>query len=254
MPEIGATLREARTRTQVDITEVEAATKIRAKYLRALESEEWELLPGPTFVKSFLRTYAEYLGLDARLLIEEYKLRYEQTSDAELPPISPGRERDRGPRRGIPRGAVLTLVLLLLVGALYALGQWGSSNDGAKPTATNGNGRGARRHRARRPRPRRATPARPTRAALRITATGTVYVCVVDAAGRKLVPGRTLAAGQSLPPLRGPRFRVTLGNASVRLRVNGKVLPVPPSPRAINYEITPAGRRPLPPGSASVCA
>ena len=65
MPEIGSTLREARMRARIDITEVEQATKIRAKYLRALENEEWNLLPGSTFIKSFLREYADYLGLDA---------------------------------------------------------------------------------------------------------------------------------------------------------------------------------------------
>ena len=68
MPDIGATLREARMRARIDISEIEAETKIRAKYLRALENEEWDLLPGPTYVKSFLRTYAEALGLDAKLL------------------------------------------------------------------------------------------------------------------------------------------------------------------------------------------
>ncbi len=64
MPDIGASLREARMRQRIDITEAEADTKIRGKYLRALENQEWELLPGPTFVKSFLRTYGDYLGLD----------------------------------------------------------------------------------------------------------------------------------------------------------------------------------------------
>ena len=66
MAEIGSTLREARMRARIDISEIEAQTKIRAKYLRAIENEEWGLLPGPTFVKSFLRTYAEALGLDGR--------------------------------------------------------------------------------------------------------------------------------------------------------------------------------------------
>ena len=66
MAEIGETLREARMRRRIDMTEVETATKIRGKYLRALENEEWDLLPGPTFVKSFLRTYAEALDLDAK--------------------------------------------------------------------------------------------------------------------------------------------------------------------------------------------
>jgi len=66
MPEIGETLRDARMRARIDVSEIEAKTKIRAKYLRALENEEWGLLPGPTFVKSFLRTYAQALDLDGK--------------------------------------------------------------------------------------------------------------------------------------------------------------------------------------------
>ena len=98
MPDIGASLREARMRARIDVSEIEAQTKIRAKYLRALENEEWDLLPGPTYVKSFLRTYAEALDLDAKLLVDEYKLRHERLSEVELQPINaaaPGRERRR---------------------------------------------------------------------------------------------------------------------------------------------------------------
>ena len=93
-------------RARIDITEVEQATKIRAKYLRALENEEWNLLPGPTFVKSFLREYADYLGLDSRALVEEYKLRNERPSEHELAPISPqlgARPARRGPERAAHR-------------------------------------------------------------------------------------------------------------------------------------------------------
>ena len=104
MPEIGETLRETRMRRRIDMTEVEAATKIRAKYLRALENEEWDLLPGPTFVKTFLRTYAEYLELDPRLLVEEYRQRFERPSTQDLTPFGPGmggarrrRQRQRRP-------------------------------------------------------------------------------------------------------------------------------------------------------------
>src|SRR3954451_10013033 len=114
MPEIGATLREARMRARIDISEIEAETKIRAKYLRALENEEWGLLPGPAYVRSFLKTYAEALGLDAKLLLEEYKLRHERPSVHHLMPIGAPRRRGgrggalgpparrREPRRGIP--------------------------------------------------------------------------------------------------------------------------------------------------------
>src|SRR6201996_9612114 len=105
MPEIGATLREARMRARIDISEIEAETKIRAKYLRALENEEWGLLPGPAYVRSFLRTYAEALDLDAKLLLEEYKLRHERPSDHDLMPIGAPRRRGGGGRgrMGPPR-------------------------------------------------------------------------------------------------------------------------------------------------------
>src|SRR5436189_6473999 len=107
MPEIGASLREARLRAKVDITDVEAATKIRAKYLRALENEEWGLLPGPTFVKSFLRTYAQALGLDGKALVEEYRLHHETPSETALEPIvaTPRRQRGGRDRGGRGRGA-----------------------------------------------------------------------------------------------------------------------------------------------------
>src|ERR1700694_3156116 len=129
MAEIGETLRQARMRARIDVSEIEAKTKIRAKYLRALENEEWGLLPGPTFVKSFLRTYAQALGLDGKALVEEYRLRYENPSEAALEPIvsTPQRSRARGgggragsggPSRGYLAlvGAVVLVIVLLIVG------------------------------------------------------------------------------------------------------------------------------------------
>src|SRR5438552_3434129 len=117
MPDIGTTLREARMRARIDISEIETQTKIRAKYLRALENEEWELLPGPTYVKSFLRTYADALGLDGRRLVEEYKLDHERPSDIEMLPIAPpGQRRQRAPAR--PSMAPRVLVGLALVAVL----------------------------------------------------------------------------------------------------------------------------------------
>src|ERR1700712_4216460 len=151
MPEIGATLREARMRARIDISEIEAETKIRAKYLRALENEEWGLLPGPAYVRSFLRTYAEALDLDAKLLLEEYKLRHERPSDHDLMPIGAPRRRSGGrggrggggrggPRqpRGIPVGLVIGVIIVLLVGALYGLGKLNRSDDNGSGSGTSG--------------------------------------------------------------------------------------------------------------------
>src|ERR1043165_5697542 len=139
-PGSGETLRETRMRRRIDMTEVEAATKIRAKYLRALENEEWDLLPGPTFVKTFLRTYAEYLELDARLLVEEYRQRYERPSTQDLTPFShrraPGRRKGRG-LSSFGRIAVMVGLVVVLLAALGLLGTIGNGDDDEPPAAPN---------------------------------------------------------------------------------------------------------------------
>src|SRR5215218_8804141 len=137
MPDIGTTLREARMRARIDISELEAETKIRAKYLRALENEEWDLLPGPTYVKSFLRSYADALGLDGRLLVEEYKLRHERLAEGELQPITPRSNRDRRKRKtpGAGRDVLVAVVVLAIVGGLIALGRVGGGDDDGSDAA-----------------------------------------------------------------------------------------------------------------------
>src|SRR5215213_3914535 len=106
MPSIGDTLREARMRQKLDIADVEARTKIRVKYLRALENEEWGALPGHTFVKTFLRTYAEVVGVDAHLLVEEYRTTHEaqEEDEFEVQPLSRRPPSRRETRRRPPPG------------------------------------------------------------------------------------------------------------------------------------------------------
>src|SRR3954470_23507012 len=249
MPEIGETLRETRMRRRIDMTEVEAATKIRAKYLRALENEEWDLLPGPTFVKTFLRTYAEYLDLDPRLLVEEYRQRYERPSTQDLRPFKPGaaaQRRRRPPRRG-PSGPALVVVLgvVVLLGVLYLIGtKWGNNEKeppvaGATPTAT----RTATPTATKTPRkPRRA--ATPKVVSLRLTARQLVYVCVVDAGGHAVVNGVNLQPGASTRTLRSKSFKMNLGNANVRLTANSQTYTVQDTGNPIGYEVKP-GKKPV---------
>ncbi len=81
MFEIGNTLREARLRRGIDFPQAEADTKIRAKYLRAMEEEQFDLLPATSYVRGFLKSYAEYLGLDGRLVLDEYESRFGPMAD-----------------------------------------------------------------------------------------------------------------------------------------------------------------------------
>lgn len=256
MAEIGETLRDARMRARIDISEIEAQTKIRAKYLRAIENEEWDLLPGPTYVKSFLRTYAEALGLDARMLVEEYKLRHERLADDQLRPIGPpGAARTgRAPVSGPPRLLIVGVIVALVLGALWIVGSMGG--DDSEPTAPVTTTQTQ-------PEPRtttRETTTAPARAqqprrvvSLQVIPTGEVYVCLVAAGGRTLVPGVVLRAGETTQTFRSRRFLINLGNGNAQLRINGRVREVPASSEAIGYAITRLGRQPLPAGQRPDC-
>src|SRR2546421_12255996 len=102
---IGEVLKRTRTRRKLDIHTVEQQTKIRTKYLRALENEEWDVLPGPAYAKGFLRTYAQFLGLDGDALVDEYRRTVESSlgANAPFPFTEPVLERRRRPGEEPPR-------------------------------------------------------------------------------------------------------------------------------------------------------
>jgi hypothetical protein len=248
MPEIGATLREARMRAKIDINEVETSTKIRAKYLRAMENEEWDLLPGDVYVKSFLRTYGDYLGLDTRQLLDDFRSRYERPTDQELRPVAPlGRERERTPRGvAIPPWLAIGLVLVVVVVALYLVGIGSNGKSTPSTSSTAGVTHHAHGHGRGRLRPKAKAPVQPRSVKLQLVPTGQVYVCLVDGSGRKLIPGQIYDTGQTIPTEIAEKMLLTLGNASVTMKVNGKPVPIVPSPTSIGYELTPGRDRALP--------
>jgi hypothetical protein len=248
MPEIGETLREARMRARIDVSEIEARTKIRAKYLRALENEEWGLLPGPTFVKSFLRTYAQALGLDGKALVEEYRINHEVGGDPAMEPAGGGSQRAPGGRR-LPRPpsrgylalvAGVSLLIVLLIVGLVAGG--GSSSRRTHTTAsdrrTQHGGAG--------------TSSYANTVSVSLKATGTVYVCLVDEGGRKLI-GQTLEAGTKTATYTGRSFDLVLGSSAVALTIDGRPRTIPESSEVIRYSITKAGRRTLAAGHLPMC-
>ncbi len=272
MPEIGPTLREARMRARIDISEIESETKIRAKYLRALENEEWGLLPGPTYVKTFLRTYAEALDLDAKLLVEEYKLRHESLSDHELAPIGPPRSsartgggRPSGPR-SIPRSYLLAGLGLALAVVIFVLSRLGGSDDQPASTAA-GSSTATSATAQPTPRPTTASTAAPapepkkkpsTVVKLKIVPTGEVYACLrAKGQRRALINGATLTADSKVSTFRSSRFRLVLGNANAELRVDGKKRRVPSdasSAAGVFVQITKNGLSALPRSKRPDCS
>jgi cytoskeletal protein RodZ len=251
-------------RQKIDIAEVEAATKIRAKYLRALENEEFGLLPGTTFVKTFMRTYAEYLGLDAQLLIEEYRVDYEPRGEGDQPMVSrPSRrqqERRRPPRaqRGPPGpGTAIVVVMVVVVAILAILGLTGGGDDkGPKSptTATTAKTKKERQRERQQARARRRRQAKPTPTSVRlhVVPTEATYLCVDRGAGTPVVYQATTSDSQTF---HGKRLRLNIGNAAtVRVFNNGKRVALPPGATIIGYQFTPTRSKPLPAGATRPCA
>jgi cytoskeleton protein RodZ len=133
MFEIGNSLREARLRRELDFPELEQGTKIRGKYLRALEDEAFDQLPAPTYIKGFLRTYADYLGLDGQLYVDEYNVRYSSGSEVLERGIKAGRPVSRRPphrHRRLESNVVwLSLAGIALVTALVIVA-WRDGGEG----------------------------------------------------------------------------------------------------------------------------
>jgi cytoskeleton protein RodZ len=269
MEQIGAQLREARMRGKIDINQVESDTKIRAKYLRAMENEEWGLLPGEIYAKTFLRTYADYLGLDSREVLDDYRRQYERPTDHDLRPLASGRERDRRPGSGRrqqpqPRGGggfrippwVLVLIVLLVVAlALYLVGSPGNDNKGAATRSTSTTAsKHHKRHKPKHGGAARHHPAAPKSVHLSLVPTGTVYVCLVNGHGRKLINGQQYSAGQKIPVQVARTLLLTLGTSSVTITANGTKVPIAPSSSPIGIRFTPGKHSSLDSGNQPQCS
>lgn len=118
MFDIGSSLRDARLRQNLDFPELEERTKIRPKYLRALEDERFDTLPSPTYVKGFLRAYAAALGLESQPFVDEYNSRF--AVGEEDAPIRTRRVPTRSPRREA-RESRLAVVVVLAIAVVTAL-------------------------------------------------------------------------------------------------------------------------------------
>ncbi len=134
MFEIGSTLREARVRRNLTLQQVAEDTKIRAKYIQAMENEDFDVMPGSTYVKGFLRTYSTYLELDAEVILGEYCTRGQAPREIHEP--FGGVSTLGGPRSHRRRNTVVVLAVVCLVALaiIWVLGQGGQ--DATKPPST----------------------------------------------------------------------------------------------------------------------
>jgi cytoskeleton protein RodZ len=238
--QIGEVLKGTRTRLGLDIATVERETKIRAKYLRALENEEWDTLPGPTYVRGFLRTYSSYLGLDADALVDEYRRVIERSPAAEQPylfsePLLERRRRPPPPRRRA-WGQVLGVVGILAVSVAAVIAvvridplDWFNSSEGAH----HGKGKHAKRHHHGKGSKLRRQGQGGSSSGKAVTLTliphDEMIVCLLPGHGRPLIDSQTLVAGSKQGPFVPPaeNYRLDLiSGGSVTLVLAGKPQPV----------------------------
>jgi cytoskeleton protein RodZ len=251
--EIGPTLREARIRHKIDLSEIEERTKIRVRYLRALENEEWDLLPGPTYTRSFIRTYALTLGLDGERLADDFR----RVQEAQVAEPAGGREpaglpthlspAGEGPRFGA--GFIAALAAAALVVAVIVLGitggdeneKAGSGAEAAKGAGSKGKGNQA------------AAGKGKGKVSIRLTATSEVWVCAIAADGTPVVNGEILQPGTQRGPFRSGKFELAFGNGGIDVEADGKPVRVEETPSPVGYEVTAKRVRSLPEGSRPDC-
>jgi hypothetical protein len=134
--ELGNSLREARIRQGLEFSEIELATKIRGKYIRALEEEDFSTLPGNTYVRGFLRAYADHLGLDGDLYVDEYSSRFASEYRDELAEsLSRSRPRTSRQQRTVERrGLALALVgIAVLTVLVFVAWRFGGIDTSTPP-------------------------------------------------------------------------------------------------------------------------
>ena len=258
MFEIGNSLREARLRQQLEFPELEQQTKIRTKYLKALEDEKFDVLPAPTYVKGFLRNYADALGLEGQLYVDEYNSRF-VTGEEDIP-LRP-RDYQRRPQAMGPRFETRGILLVLGgIGVVFALVIVAAKfGGGGTPKVPNLNSQGPNVPRAttHKRQQQRARPAPPPKARLVLTAvTGDCWLLVRagSASGKQLYIG-TLQQGQQLPfthkPWLFPRLWIAAGAPwNLVAKINGRVRAIPYT-RGVSEQVivTPTSIKKAPPAA-----
>ena len=281
---IGNTLAEARTRRGVDLDEVHAATGIRPRYLRAIEEEDWRALPEEFYARSFIRKYAQFLGVDPDPLVDEYR-QQRGTGGSVGSPTSPfartNSRRADALRRRRKRQAIYVWVgtaalAAAIVVAIVLIASGGSESSGGKSAANTGAatpakgakggkgtgggaaGKGAGQQgggkKAGAGAGAAAGAGASTAVALAIEPTAEVWACVLDANGKPLVDGATLAPGESVGPFHSKSYTAAFGNGAIKVKIDGKHAATPDTPSPMGFTVDRNGKlHELPEGKRPSC-
>jgi cytoskeleton protein RodZ len=276
---IGDTLSEARTRRGVDLDQVHAATGIRPRYLRAIEQEDWDALPEEFYARSFIRKYAAFLGVDPEPLVTDYRRQRGTSGGPGDAPTSPfarttSRRAEALRRRRARQGvyawlggaavvvAIVVVVILLVSGGggegtKEASGGGAAGKSGIGKEAAGGNkganGKGGAGKSAANGK-EKAGGGSGSAVSLKIEPTAEVWACVLDAKGKPLVDGATLAAGETSGPFHSRSYTAAFGNGSIEVWIDGKRAKTPSTPSPMGFSVDRHGKlREIPEGERPSC-
>jgi hypothetical protein len=235
---VGTVLREARNRRKVELSEVEATTRIRLRYLRAIEDEEWDVLPGGVYTRGFIRTYASYLSLDGERLVEDYRQSVEPWHRVDAAQSQP----EQGGAPTTPRSVLLAVLAVVSVVAvavvaivLFPTGGGGGSSSTQPGTEV------LKGHLVPSQAKAPAVHAK-TGVTVELKASAEVWACVLNAGGKALVDGLILEAGADEGPFHSGSFTVSFGNGEVKMLIDGREAEIPATSSPIGYAIDSAGK------------
>ena len=135
MPNLGATFRKARESAGLPLEKIAADTRISTRFLLAIESESFNQLPGGIFNRGFIRSYAEYLGLDPDQAVADY----DRLSSAAQEPLEVLRDVERDSSRKSERNLypIAAAILVVSILAYYLVTRKpANTNEPPQQTAT----------------------------------------------------------------------------------------------------------------------
>lgn len=147
MESLGNFLKKEREKKGYSLEEAQEETKIQVRYLKALEEEKFEILPGEVFTKGFLRSYADFLGLSSEEIMRKYQeLKGEKQEEenkalerkkneekAESPLKSQKLENKQPSPRPKAMAKSITLPLIIATLVVLAIGVWGYNKSVSPP-------------------------------------------------------------------------------------------------------------------------
>ncbi|MBT9258340.1 MAG: DUF4115 domain-containing protein [Clostridiales bacterium] len=129
MPSVGRQLKEAREARGLTLRDVQEATKIRLRYLEAIEEGQWDVFPGRVYVRGYIRAYAQFLGLPPEPLLEAWDKSHPEEEDDGAPQRGPEKPLSPSPGAPSPRPSRRPWIWILILALLAAGGWWWMSGE-----------------------------------------------------------------------------------------------------------------------------